>query len=526
METNGTKWKDCPWSKENLPLWKRILKLPARIIMILGYYGLIVGAFVVIHLEGDQLNSPAIIIFFGTYLPMSVVIIIYGIILFGFGIIGSIVCTVMLVRYFMKKPFKLTWKPKVGVVVVAVIAIISVQYYEPFWPVAAGFTQPAYGPYIAIYDQNTMEVSWDTPTAMASTLEWGNTSTTYSSYSQIAHAMYNSTQTISEHHMVLIPGLVPGNTYYYTIPGFDNNVYKFEMAPASNTQDNVTFTIVGDTHGNFNICQQNVAVMRKVAPDLDFTMIAGDLTSYDDDNYEWAALFASASYGGLATEIPWMNVCGNHETYNDNPNSAYRGGYKTYFEYNYANNRTIQPGLSDYGLYYSFNYSDVHVCVMDCMENGSGYFSSAQIQWLIQDLQNNANMWKFVSFHYPMYSTGSPTSLTDMDAILEPIFAQYHVDGVFWGHAHDFESFYNSTLNTYYFTLGGGGGVIDPLASASAAPYQWPGESMRVNETHGEFAMSMDRNIRFMGNYAISSWTFRSKEIQLARLQLTDLMVR
>ncbi len=59
-----------------------------------------------------------------------------------------------------------------------------------------------------------------------------------------------------------------------------------------------------------------------------------------------------------------------------------------------------------------------------------------------------------------MYSDGDPKSLTDMDAVLEPIFAQYHVDGVFWGHAHNFESFYNSTYNTYYFTLGGGEGTL------------------------------------------------------------------
>ena len=240
--------------------------------------------------------------------------------------------------------------------------------------------------------------------------------------------------------------------------------------------------------------------MKKVAPNLAFTTIAGDLCTRDDDNYEWAALFDKSTYGGLATEIPWMNVCGNHETYNSNPTSAYRGDYKTFFEYNYANNRTVQPGLPDYGLYYSFNYSDVHMCIMDCMENTSSYFSSAQIQWLIQDLANNAGMWKFVSFHYPMYSDGDPKSLTDMDAVLEPIFAQYHVDGVFWGHAHNFESFYNSTYNTYYFTLGGGGGTLDPLTSVSDyGAYAWPATIMRVNETNGQFANIYGSNMQIYG---------------------------
>jgi predicted phosphodiesterase len=482
----GTKWRDRLWVRENLPLWKRIFKGLGRTCMVALFFGLIVVGIVLFDLEQSQVTSPAPISFFGGFLPTYVVAIIGGIAAFGGGALGSFSAISMIIRFLQKKPYKLTWKPKIGAVVVAVMAIIVVQYYEPFWSVDARLYMPSFGPYIAIYDQTTMEISWDTPTPVQNTLIWG-TSATNMANSVVGQAMYNSTETTSTHHIVLLTGLTPGATYYYEILGFENTVYSFKMAPApGSTMDNVTFTIVGDTHGNFEVCKQNVATMRQTAPNLAFTMIAGDLSSYDDDLAEWASLFDMASYGGLTTTIPWMNVCGNHETYSLSPSSPYRSYYETYFEYNYAN-RTVQPGLPDYGLYYSFNYSNVHVTVLDCMENTSGYFSNAQIQWLKSDLANNSNMWKFVTFHYPMYSDGDPTSLVDMDQILEPIFYQYHVDAVFWGHAHDFEAF--KANSTYYFTLGQGGGILDPLTRVSVyGSHAWPSTVLNVSQEGTRFS--------------------------------------
>lgn len=448
--------------------------------MLSVYFGLIIGEIVLFDLMGEDLVSMTPMNFLGWQVPTRFVTIIGGLILLMIGVLGSLNSLIMIAKFLLKKPFQLTWKPKIGVLTILILLIIGVQFYVPFWPVLFKMYTPSFGPYIAIYDQNTMEISWDTPNPVEHTLYWGSTAE-HLNNALVGRAMYNSSQTLSKHHMVLISGLTPGETYYYQIPGFTQTVYHFRMAPLAGTHEKVTFTVAADVHAgsDANVIRKNINLMLRTSPDLAFTTIAGDLCSKDDDPYLWAGIFDRQGYGKLASSIPWMNTGGNHETYNYDSSVPRRYYYKNYFQYNYAGNRTIQPGLQDYGLYYSFNYSDVHMIILDNMESESDYFSAAQIQWLHEDLARNTNMWKFVAFHFPMYSTGQPTSDTKLDAILEPIFNQYHVDGVFWGHAHNFESFYRN--GTYYFTVGTGGGNLDPLLDTDH--YRWPSNHFRVSET-------------------------------------------
>ena len=141
------------------------------------------------------------------------------------------------------------------------------------------------------------------------------------------------------------------------------------------------------------------------------------------------------------------------------------------FQYDYPGNKVVLDDTPVYGLYYSYNYSNVHMVALDNFQNETftrlqgkrtgSYFTDAQLEWLEEDLSRNSEMWKFVYFHVPMYSMGDYGSNTDIINQLEPIFDKYQVDAVFYGHDHHFESFLVN--NTYNFVVGGGGSSVDPM---------------------------------------------------------------
>jgi len=116
--------------------------------------------------------------------------------------------------------------------------------------------------------------------------------------------------------------------------------------------------------------------------------------------------------------------------------------------------------------------------VLDIKENGS-VFTPQQIEWVKNDLARAQNMWKFVSFHYNLYSLADSEPNLEMARILEPIFKDYQVDATFWGHDHLFESYLTngneSWGGTYGFMVGGGGGGQPEMTNrAIFKNHTWP----------------------------------------------------
>jgi 3',5'-cyclic AMP phosphodiesterase CpdA len=412
----------------------------------------------------------------------------------------------MAAKFLQKKPFRLSPAPKIAAVGVIILAIVGVGYYLPFWYIDLGFGTPKYGPYIAYHGENAMMVSWDTTKAQESSLFWGTTFDDLS-HEILATEHYWDSNKVSKHHTAIITDLTPGATYYYRVPDISTNVYSFKAAPSVSSGEPVTFMMVADSQGGYHVEKRNIDLMIQNSKDIAFMCIAGDLTNRNDGLSEWAMLFDQKSYGRLASTTPWMNSPGNHENYCIHEGCGYRSYYKTYFQYDYPNGREQLEGMADYGLYYSYNYSNVHMVALDCLENSTlgGYFSDAQLQWLEEDLARNANMWKFVYFHYPMYSMGDFTSEVKMTKILEPIFYKYGVDAVFYGHDHHFESFLvNGTDETYggtyHFVVGGGGGGIDPLTNTEKyGDRAWPSTTMKVSESDGRFDEIYGHEYQLMG---------------------------
>ena len=105
--------------------------------------------------------------------------------------------------------------------------------------------------------------------------------------------------------------------------------------------------------------------------------------------------------------------------------------------------------ISHFGLsnpYYSFNYNNIHVLVMDT-DRTSYSSGSSQYNFVVSDLKaasQNPNInWIIVTFHRPIYTSPNTCSscdpLTTLRNIYHVMFDQYGVDLVLSGHIHNYQ---------------------------------------------------------------------------------------
>ena len=131
--------------------------------------------------------------------------------------------------------------------------------------------------------------------------------------------------------------------------------------------------------------------------------------------------------------------------------------------------------------FYSFDWGNCHVAALDSSTTTAP--GSPQATWLDADLAASTATWKFVVFHFPLYSSSHHGSNLEVRANLEPILNARHVDIVFNGHDHDYERSYpmlagaatdvGSEPNyvdpqgTIYIVTGGGGQTLYPSGTSS-----------------------------------------------------------
>ncbi|MBN2151820.1 MAG: metallophosphoesterase family protein [Candidatus Lokiarchaeota archaeon] len=470
--------EEAPLQKP-VPKWWRPFRLFGRTLMFL-FFVVIVAAPVVAVVElWDEISSPtATYDFFGVQMPVWVIAAIVAALCFTLGTFGLLKSIEMIVKAIKKVRFKLTWKPIVSALALLGIVLAAFFYYVPFWYLYLGI-KPTFGPHLAIHGAGGMQVSWDTSSPAQSLVKWGTSPSALVNEKLGGEFYWQANQPDSHHHCVLLDGLVPGQKYYYTVPSLGSAVHSFTSPPSLLSGERVTFTILGDTQGAFNVQQQNIAnmVSRLGVDGIDFTIICGDNVNRDDNIGEWAMLYDSRSYGRIISQVPWMATSGNHETSSDADDWPMRKNFKTFHQNSYhTNGAALPPGARDIGIFYSFNYSNVHFTLLDTHQlDGTNNLSSAQLAFLEADLAsvNSTAMWKFVTFHVPMYSTsvrGGSKAEEDLAAQLEPILFKYQVDAVFYGHDHIFEAWHvNATApygGTYAFLVAGGGGslkdIMDP----------------------------------------------------------------
>lgn len=234
-------------------------------------------------------------------------------------------------------------------------------------------------------------------------------------------------------HTASLTNLEPGATYYYRVGdaerGWWSETGKITTADGSK---NTTFFHMTDPQSQSEAQYERAwATITETAfnlyPDADFIINTGDHVDNADNTKQWQWMFDTASTEIMSTFM--MPTAGNHETH---------GEFALYnnFALPYA------PEDQDFatGTYYSFDYNNVHVAVLntnDLDENEA--ITAKQIEWLTKDMQESDADWKFVALHKAPYSHGSHYEDDDVCQIrdqLQNLMPALGIDMVFQGHDH------------------------------------------------------------------------------------------
>ncbi|MCD7827987.1 MAG: metallophosphoesterase [Clostridiales bacterium] len=244
-------------------------------------------------------------------------------------------------------------------------------------------------------------------------------------------------------HTVYLSDLEEGATYYYRVgdaeKGWWSETGTIETADGS---DKVTFFHMSDpqsqTLEQYERSWANVVETAfELYPDAKFILNTGDLVDHGNNSYQWQWMFDSASSNLLNTYL--MPATGNHEEKED------------YATVNYFALSNLPEQDTASGVYYSFDYNNVHIMVLNSNDLGEdNALSDTQIEWLREDAASSDAQWKIVAIHKAVYSNGSHYDDDDVTAIrtqLSTLMPELDIDLVLQGHDHVYMRTYSLDSN-------------------------------------------------------------------------------
>ncbi|HDP35871.1 MAG TPA: metallophosphoesterase family protein [Candidatus Hydrogenedentes bacterium] len=223
-------------------------------------------------------------------------------------------------------------------------------------------------------------------------------------------------------HTVTLTGLAPGTKYVYgvgnTIESIVSPAGTFTTAPAE--AQPFSFIYMGDPQTGFNRWADLVQRAAREHPDAAFCIIASDLVNRGSDRDDWDDFFFNAGdFFARRTLVPTL---GNHEYHLSTGNVL----YNDIFTLLTNGPDTVPPQHA-----YTFEYGNALFIILD-----SNKKPADQTAWLDKTLEASNALWKFVSFHHPIYSSSPRRDNPVHRAEWMPIFDAHHVDMVLQGHDH------------------------------------------------------------------------------------------
>lgn len=232
-------------------------------------------------------------------------------------------------------------------------------------------------------------------------------------------------------HKIYLTDLEPGKKYCFRVGdakrGWWSDVGVIETADNS---DKVTFIHMTDMQSQnekqYETFANTARQAFKLFPDTKFIVSTGDQVDSGSNANQWKWLFNTASDTMMKTAF--MPTAGNHEKS---------------FDYSLDRNfifPTSPEQDATTGRYYSFDYNNVHVMILNTNNlNKDGSLSGDQLNWLREDAEKSDAQWKVVAFHKAVYSNGS--HFDDKDVIklreqLGELMPDLGIDVVLQGHDH------------------------------------------------------------------------------------------
>jgi hypothetical protein len=263
-----------------------------------------------------------------------------------------------------------------------------------------------------------------------------------------AHSLYDKSLTDSVSgviHHIPLTGLEPGTTYHYRLiyEGTATRDFHFRTFPSSGPFTYIVYSDTQDQLPSYSQYERYKLVADSVAaePDVAFILHCGDEVADGSSLEDWNRYFDIGRQ--LMAQTTIYPALGNHEK----NNALYYDAF----------------GLPPY---YSFECSNAHFTVLDSINDTAG-----EADWLSNDLAG-AKAWKFVSFHYPVY-TSEPNHFGGWENLKtewENLFINGGVDAVWNGHIHNYERYLENGIQ--YMVVGTGGGPMYPVSDTKYTGFQ------------------------------------------------------
>lgn len=210
--------------------------------------------------------------------------------------------------------------------------------------------------------------------------------------------------------------------------------------------------------------EQRLLAARMAERDADFWLHTGDM-AYPEGTFAELVDHHFRMYGDQLARTPLFPCLGNHDvaTAFGRPNLLL-----------HAFPECGVP-LKERGYYYSFDWQQAHVVVMDSTFglHWALHEGGAMLDWLKQDLAQSRAPWKIAVFHHAPFVGGKNTfeSLCiNTRENLVPVLENAGVQLVLAGHEHNYQRAHLRGT-TLHIATGGGGGELYPVTEHPAIAF-------------------------------------------------------
>jgi predicted phosphodiesterase len=244
---------------------------------------------------------------------------------------------------------------------------------------------------------------------------------------------------------IKLTGLKPNSAYYYQARqgSSQSDGSNFHTAVEPGTSFRLAF--MADFRTNTSIHDRIAKLVADTYPQV--SLYGGDLC-INGEYVSWKKEFFRPAELALISKVPFFNATGNHE--GNGPNTA------AFLQNPESSSLTPQ--------YYSFDYGDLHVLVLNTqLDLRPG---SAQFKFAKEDLESSTKYWKIVVSHSPAYCAGGHGEDPNMVTISKQVFEPNHVDLVLSGHSHFYQ--HNFVNGIHHLVIGSVGA---PLYNPEMASY-------------------------------------------------------
>ena len=324
------------------------------------------------------------------------------------------------------------------------------------------FTQTVIrGPYLQSPTESTIVIKWRTDAPTNSKVQYG---TSLSNLDLVASSNGSNTN-----HTITLTNLTPATTYYYSVGNTTiqlttpSDSFRFKTNPIPGDAVPTRVWAIGDFgKGNTEqVAVKNSYLTYSDSIPTDVWIWLGDNVYNDGTDAEYQQkLFQLNGFSDVFNWLPFWPSPGNHD-YNTvweesaffgipYSNIAFEDHKGPYFDMVHVPTQAEAGGYpSQYELFYSFDYGDVHFLslnseVYDFTQTFSGI--NQMKQWIEQDLMQNTRTFTVAYFHQPPYSKGSHDSDDPQELVMKamrervvPLLEDYDIDLVVCGHSHVFE---------------------------------------------------------------------------------------